>query len=249
VFFLWQHPLEVARKFFTGFQQFWEAGPGVAHPVIGFLFLAALVIETEDPWMEELRAVVAGSLALGVLGSCLFRPEPTLLLAWAPLLAILGATFLTEQLESRFKGISPTGRWKRRVVCLGTVGLIGFPLFYFLAVSRPGPEPQTAATFGTLQQLLPPAATVMTNRPGPVAWYGNRRAVWLCQRQEDWEILERTVGPVEATYILPGLTQMPPDPQREWWVGLALPRGVYQGLVLAPEQPPRGVLRVRRKDE
>jgi 4-amino-4-deoxy-L-arabinose transferase-like glycosyltransferase len=277
VFFIAQHPGEIVRKILIGLTQFGETTLNLVHPVVGFLFLAALLVEKEDSRVRGLLAVVGGSLVLGVAGSCLLRPEPALLLAWEPLLIIAGTACLVHWISERVEGISFQGltitlpgsrlsgegksrerrvslgrltvssRWSQTLAYLLVMGLVGFPLFFFLVVSRPGPDPRMREQIETLRLLVPEGATVMTDQPALVAWYADRRAVWLCQREEDWLGLERTVGPVDATYLTPGIAQMAPAEQGDWWFWLTSPRGVYQGLAPAERRPPTGVLKVRRK--
>jgi hypothetical protein len=266
VFFLFQHPLEVARKVLTGLNQFWEATPGVVNPVIGFLFLASLFHGTNRFPVSGLRGLVAGSLILGVVGSCLLRPEPALLLAWSPLFAIFGAGYLSEQIALRFSsgvwdsddedfsaedtpsGRPPANRWST-IAGLAALGLVAFPFFFFMVMSRPGPEPRVGPPVGTLQTLLPPATTVMTDQPAAVAWYADRRAVWLCQRLEDWAGLESLPRPVDAVYVTPALDRMAEDERGAWWFWLRSPQGAFRDFVPANSGAAPGVLRVRTPPE
>jgi hypothetical protein len=277
--FIVQHPMEIARKILSSLDLFRGATLGLVDPALGFLFLAALLSKTTNSRERRLRAVVAGSLALYMAGSCLFRAEPGLLLAWEPWLAILGTVYLREWVPQRIGSLSfggqtltlprfrlfrrKTGRqyrlalrrltiptsWTRAAAYLAVVGLAAFPLFFFVAVSRPGPNPRLREQIEPLRALLPAEATVMTDQPALVAWYAHRRAVWLCQREEDWVSLERNVGPVDAAYVTPAMTQMAPPERGDWWFWLASPQGTVRGLVPATPGPPIGVLRVRRKDE
>jgi hypothetical protein len=277
--FIMQHPTEIARKILSSLDQFRGAALDLVDPVLGFLFLAALLSKTENSRERWLRAVVAGSLALYAAGSCLFRAEPGLLLAWEPWIAILGAAYLREWIPQGIGFLSFGGQtltlprfrlfrrkpgpryrlalrrlmipvsWTHAAAYLAVVGLVAFPLFLFVAVSRPGPNPRLREQIEPLRDLLPSEATVMTDQPALVAWYAHRRAVWLCQREEDWISLERSVGLVDAAYVTPMMAQMAPPERGDWWFWLASPQGTVRGLVPATPGPPLGVLRVRRMDE
>jgi hypothetical protein len=265
VFFISQHPLEILRKVLTNLTQFREAALDLVDPVIGLLFLMALLSQAESPGVAWLRAVVASSLGLFLAGSCLLQPDPLFLLAWEPLLAIIGAAHLSEWISERFPLIDlengdlqaggtfldqpKISQWGRAGAYLVVVGLVIYPLFFFLAISRPGPAPLARGQVEPLKVLLPPQATVMTDQPALVAWYADRRAVWLCQRAEDWAGMERNVGPVDATYLTPAINQIDPEEQSDWWFWLASPEGIYRGLAPAKKRPPVGMLRVRRRDE
>jgi hypothetical protein len=235
--------VEILRKVFFGLEQFWGAAPTLVNPVIGLLFLMAWLNETDSPRRRELFAVVTGSLGLGVVGSCLFRSEPGFLLAWEPLFAILGAAYVSARLGRRFEQVEAGSRiWKTGAYVI-VIALVSFPLGFLMLMSRSEPGDQERGEY--LSYLLPPEATVMTDQPAFVAWYADRRAVWLCQRKEDWEALERLGGPVDATYVTSAITRMAANEQGDWWVWLVSPRGPYRRLVSVPSLSSNAVLRVR----
>jgi hypothetical protein len=85
----------------------------------------------------------------------------------------------------------------------------------------------------------------MTDQPAAVAWYADRRAVWLYQREDDWDLLERAVGPVDAVYVTPEITRMAAEEPGDGWIWVASPRGIYRGLMPVYNAPLAGTLRVR----
>jgi hypothetical protein len=186
--------------------------------------------------------------------SCLFRPEPGLLLAWAPLLAVGAAAALTawtrRGLESGEWDRFP--RWRERLggtIHLGAVLLVGFPLFFFLLISRPGPDPQGELGAAPVQAQVAEEGVVMTDQPFLVAWYADRPAVWLLQQEEDWARLERTMGSVDALYLTAAWQQVPAPERGRWWYWLASPQGAYRGFAPVARPWPQGVLRLRARPE
>jgi hypothetical protein len=249
--FLVRHPVQMVRKGLSGFQQFWTAVPGLLNPVIGFLFLAALLKKTEEPPWRRLLGVVGVSLAGCGAGSCLFRPEPGLFLAWEPLLAIIAADHLGTWISERFRsrrskaGEVPVLRPWGFLAYAVAVGLVVFPLFFFVILERPEPPPPAPAMVASLPRLLSEQATILTDQPAWVAWYADRRAVWLFQHEEEWRRLELSVGPLDATYVTQGVAQIPAEERSDWWGWLAAPRGRYGQLIPVEPAPPQAVLRVR----
>jgi hypothetical protein len=250
-YFLVRHPVQIVRKGLFGFQQFWTAVPGLLNPVIGFLFLAALLGKTEYPLWRRLWGVVGVSLAGCGAGSCLFRPEPGLFLAWEPLLAIIAADYLGGWISERFglepseAGEVPVPRPWISLAYVAAVGLVAFPLFFFVTLERREPPPPAPGRVAPLPRLLSEQATILTDQPAWVAWYADRRAVWLFQHEEEWHRLELSVGPMDATYVTQGVAQIPAEERSGWWGWLAAPRGLYGPLIPVEPAPPQAVLRVR----
>jgi hypothetical protein len=88
----------------------------------------------------------------------------------------------------------------------------------------------------------------MTDQPAAVAWYTQRPAVLLCQREEELAQFERVVGPIDALVVTSAIGQLPAQERGDWWQWIAAPRGVYRGLAPAAQMPPNTLLRVRPKE-
>jgi hypothetical protein len=273
--FLAMHPLQIARKLVSGLGVFRAETFRVLDPVVVFLFAAGVIAAGVAGDRRRASGVVSASLILGVAGSCLLRPEPAVLLAWGPLLAILGAAQLDNWLQQRvkrvvFEGIKmpqskvairrhePHRRafgpraiaapWIRLAVYSLVVVLVVFPLIGFMTISRSSPGSQTKAWAGALAELVPRRTPVMTDQPAAVAWYTQRPAVLLCQREEELAQFERVVGPIDALVVTSAIGQLPAQERGDWWQWIAAPRGVYRGLAPAAQMPPNTLLRVRPKE-
>jgi len=254
-FFLVEHPFSVLRKVAGNLNLFRENALNTVDPVVGLLFLAALLSGQGSPRERALRWVVAISMGVSLFASCFLRPDPRLLLAWEPLLVILGVAHLGEWISDQIGDLSVgrwivDRRWTQGVVYLAVLGLVGFPLVSFMLFSPSPPPSNVPDQVAALKPLVPSQATVVTDQPAFVAWYAERRAVWLCLRTEDWEAMQRAVGPVEATYITPAVTQIPPEERGDIAFWLYAP-GRYGDLVPVPAEnsPPVGVLKVRTHGE
>lgn len=261
------HPGEVMVKWITGLAWFWRESLSVLNPVVAFLFLASLLGGAPSLLWRRLQATAAAGLVLTVAASCLFRPDPDLLLAWEPLLAIGAAAHLRSWIDRRMGKVAPvsltepapdprkarvltgfsllTQRWRRALAYLTAVGLAGFPLLYYFAVSRPLPDPRLPESMPSLQRRLPPNAAVMTDQPAFAAWRLDRPSVMLCRGEDDWDALENTCGPVDAAYVTPAVSRLEPRERSLWWFWVSSPRGTYRGLAPADPMPAGGTLRLR----
>jgi len=260
--FAFLHPLQMFRKISTGLLRIWQESLAYTDPVVAFLFVAALARgQGSRPW-KGWMAAVTGGMVLSTLASSVFRAEPELLLAWTPLLAIPAAAQLATWVARRVEEVSLRRYWSfrvlptlfqepaalrtllRRSAAAAVLAVIGFPLFHYLWVYRPEPSPLPDSSAFT--QSIPPQATVMTDQPALVAWRGERRAVWLCLEEKDWDQIEAGGGPITATYMTPAAAGMVPSVKAGWWWWISSPRGIYRDL--APVEAARlpGVLRLRK---
>jgi hypothetical protein len=275
--FPFQHPLQMAAKIATNFAQFRVGALSAIDPLVAFLFVASLVgISSTRRW-RHVVIIVATGLLLCILGGCVLKPDVVILVAWLPVVAIVSAHQLVGWLQRRlghvsFEGIRvslprskmavnrhepPTrfalGRfalsapWARLVVCLLAVAFTAYPLCYYIIRVRPDPTRRTSQTYRPLAFWLPPDAVVMTDQPAFVAWYSGHVAVLLCQREEEFNALEKALGPVDAVFVTQGLLQMTAAERGDWWSWVMAPRGVYDGLAPAERMPTGTMLRVRPK--
>jgi hypothetical protein len=262
--FIFLHPIQVANKAMSGLLRFWQESLQVVDPVVAFLFVAALLgARTAPHWRGWYLSVGAGA-ALCVVSSVLLRVEPEILLVWTPLLAIAASAhlvgWLTEVLDRTsirrlwrnpilhtvFRRSRQVRRGVRVLLSLAVFLVVGFPLFHYLWVFRVEPYgmSQDAAA---LRRQVPEQATVMTDQPAFVAWYGQRRSVWLCSDEAVWDAIMDFGGTIDATYVTPSVAGLLNAERGGWWWWITSPRGVYRDLVPADPMPQGGVLRVRGK--
>lgn len=259
--FVFAHPFQTLRKVLSGLFRFWNEALPVADPMVTFLFAAA-VLRSAGAWRGWLSSV-AGGILLSVGASCLYRPEPEILLAWTPILAIpaaaQAASWLTETLgqvslrrywsvrliPSLFRETRDFRALLRRAAALAVLAVVAFPLTHYLWIYRAEPP---AIEAGGLSQLIPAESAVITDQPAAVAWKAGRRAVWLCQDEKEWDLIERGGGRIDAAYLSPSAPALVPASKAGWWWWLASPRGIYRGLspVESPGIP--GVVRLRGRE-
>ena len=193
----------------------------------------------------------------------LLHPESELLLSWLPVLAIGAAGHLAHSLRTRVKpwrvarrenvlaaiGLSTLIRprpvkeniyvpetWIRAAVYATVLLLVAVPFGQWLVWSRPATDQQLLRAFEPLAEAVPANGTILTDQPALVTWYTNRRAMTLCQREDDLVNLEKRFGPVHAIYVTTPTTLLADAETGLWWPWVISARGIYHGL--APTRQP-----------
>lgn len=243
------HPADVARKLVFGFTQYQRAGLGLLAPVVVFLGVVALFGAPAKSSRRRLAGLALSSAVLVGLLSCLTRPDGRLLLAWAPLLGCVAAAQLVAWVQANVNSLSTAnGRFRLNALVLRSLTYLGIVVL----TAGPAVLQFTNTNFGrkldpaivtAINQRLPANGVVVTDVPAFVAWYLNRPALLLCQRESDLAGLEKQTGKIVGGYFSPALGQLPQPEQGDWWSWAASSRGVYRGLEVA-SSPLAGLLRV-----
>jgi tetratricopeptide (TPR) repeat protein len=273
--FVLTHPRQALHKVFVGFAEFRGAAFTVVDPLVAFLFVASLFSTTLGLRWRQLAGLVAAGIVLTILGGCLLRPEPALLVAWLPLVCVVAAAQLAHWIENNvshftFPGIEITfprskesarrhepprrrqlGRFSlpprvARVFAYAAVLLVvAYPLAAYIALAHPTPVGWIHTSFRPLAFWVPEDAAVMTDQPAMAAWYTDRPCVWLFQHEQELVKLERVLRPVHAVTVTSAVLQMPAEERGDWWSWIVAPRGVYRGMAPAERVPPNTMLRMR----
>src|SRR5579859_2005991 len=102
--FVFTHPREMFHKVFVGFAEMRGAIFGVVDPIVAFLFVVSLFSAAVSRRWRWLATLVTAGIALTILGGCLLRPDPALLVAWLPLVCLVAAVQLTYWIEDNVVG-------------------------------------------------------------------------------------------------------------------------------------------------
>lgn len=275
LWFVLTNPLEMKRKLLAGLVRGWSPSVAALGLVISLLFVATALSGGLARRIRGLLGVVLAGVALSLVAGALFWVEPEFVGCWAPLVSIVAAIGVREAVRARvgalvFAGIT-ADQIKRLVllrrrrpeaepamvaftipepimrgIALGIVILaVGLPLIGFLVVPLRDSEAQRVEALRPLRRLLPATATVATDQPHEVAWYGRCRALWLWRRESDLPVLEQSVGRVDALFLTPALRQLAPAEFSDWWGWVVSPRGNYQGFRPALPVARRALVRLR----
>ncbi|MDH7571191.1 MAG: hypothetical protein QHJ73_16565, partial [Armatimonadota bacterium] len=248
--FVFQHPLQTMRKLLRGLALLRETSLTTTEPLAGLLFLGALFSRKGVPMGWPFVRVLAGALVLHLVGVCLFQPNPAALLPWLPVIHLVAAVQFVQWAApaSRHWGLEYRplrSRLRKTAPYVGFGAVAVFPMVFLLFLSPRAADPMHRARFEPVRTLLPREAVVVSDEPALVAWYGERRAVWLPREVGDFDLLQQGAGKVDAAYISRQPTAARPRDKGDWWFWLAVPHGVYRDLVPVGLIPPEGVLRVR----
>ena len=267
------HPFQLLRKLVLGLAEIRAGIFTVVDPVVAFLFLTAVFAFRNSQRRRHLANIILGGFVLGVITISLLRVEPGFLLAWTPLLGVLGAAQLVgwvhqylgrapapeepkippagaKHKSSRRSALGRLGAalpWSRVGAYALVIGAVVFPLAFYFLVARPPAGPKARDEFRPVAARLPDGAVVMTDQPAPLAWYTDHLSVLLVQHEQELDSYERVLGAVDAFLVTPAITQLTTQERGDWWSWIAASRGVYHGLTPAERMPPNMLLRLRHE--
>jgi tetratricopeptide (TPR) repeat protein len=251
--FLLMHPWDLVRKLALGLSQYRAAGLGLLEPVTLLLGAVAMFGAPAKSSRRRLAWIATSSAVLTIFFSCLTRPDARVLLAWIPVLSCVAAAQLAAWVQANVGSFS-TANARLRLSTVGmqsltyaaVVAIVAFPVVMQLGRSYPPGKPDTIAIATAINKRLPTDGVVLTDAPALVAWWLNRPALLLNQREADLEGLEKQAGPVAGIYLSPAVGDIPTPQQGDYWHWVLSPRGVYRGLAMAPDSPLPGLLRLSR---
>ena len=255
--FVLSHPFEMLAKWASSFGRFFLGAGAILGPTAVFLFLLSFCSDRDSRRWRWLMAAAAGSIALASVMSGLLRPDPALLVAWTPLVAIVAAACLCRWLEDtgyhfvkrRFSSpMGPPDVGRGSIAVAGSalvVAISALPLVWFLVKGSSRPASVMHDLLAGMRRSVPGNAVVATDQPTIVSWYGARRAVWLCRDAREWDALARAGGTVAASYVSENLQRQAAAGDDASWEWLASPHGVYQLLGPARPVPVGSLLRLR----
>ncbi len=273
VLYALRHPHEMVNKIFISSARFIQGAPGMLHPVVALLALSALPGLFRNPRQRGLAMLIVTGLILNVGVSCLFQPDPQLLVIWSPLLAILAAVriqdWITQKVgplswhwlvfksapvkqkkadvnTSRLTKIFQSRTLGRTATYLLLVAVTVPPLLGFLKRSGGTMESNPKKQFEFLRSQVTNNAVIWTDQPAFVAWYAERSALWLPQSETDLDRVEAKTGHPAAIYIVSPVSR--DGTAGDWWSWVSTSSGIFRGLAPVPGSPGSGVLRLRPKD-
>ncbi len=192
--------------------------PGLGGSWVPALFLAGFLVRFVDPSRSRVRLLLLGTMGLFGLVQLLARTDlsrdaagltsENLIVTLAPLAMVFGAAMfclLLDQASWRFEGA--------RGVMTGGFVIVAFaPLALVLLQPRQDPRalpiyhPPLLRQFGV---WMGPQEVTMSDVPWAVAWYGDRKSVWLPRKlqekadREDFYAVHQFRHSVAALYLSP----------------------------------------------
>ena len=244
------HPQELVHKLLHGVARYRLLGVAVLEPIVVFLFAVACFGKRTAGLRRQLAWITFGSAALIVLASCVWQPEPRLLLGWFPLIAAVGAAQLESWTRSNIGTVSLSS-WRhlqpeiaQMWVRIGVVSIVMLEFLIQLVSAKTYDGVWSKGTAAAIVKQIPEGGVVLTDQPAEVAWRLQRPALWLCEKEEDLDRFQIVTGPIKGVYVSPAVATLFQQESSDWWVWIISPRGVYRGLVPVANSPLPGVLRL-----
>jgi hypothetical protein len=190
--------------------------PGIGGSWVAAFFVVGLLFRFSSPGRNIMRVFVLAVAALMILvqavaGDSGQSPEavmgrPDYLAVVGPLILVFGAAFfssLLEHVDWAIEGIRPLVLGMFTLLALAPIALVLLP---------PRPNPRTYPPYypPMLQSItawIEPQEILMSDVPWAVAWYGDRRAVWLPRfatepgGREDFAAVHERRHPVAGLYL------------------------------------------------
>lgn len=218
-----EHPGMILVKFERNAVQDYSALPMLGNPYITALFLFGVLFATIRRRLAALHwSLLAGTvLTAGIMS--FYVQSGSLLIAFAPMVAILGLVNFTDTLRTAtwpatndeedgsafalrsrmwFQTIQAAGPDKLIVISLVALTLIvSFPMTDYLFV-KPAAKASPAVD-GVRELRDRPYRLIMSDTPSVVAWYSGKRALLLPSDRWDLAEVERAGAKPDAIYLSP----------------------------------------------
>lgn len=205
---------EMGRKLTTNLRGMVEKDvPGMGSSWAIAFFLPGLLLPFMNPSIGRLRWFLLMAVPVALLihaGSRTFRvtenPDingDALLIVVVPMILVFGAGFFMVLLDQIILPFRPL----RYVIQGGAVCLFSLALMFHLMPPRTNPvayPPYFPPLFGQIGKWMHPEEMVMSDVPWAVAWYGDRRAMWLTlDSSEDFYFVNDALKTVGIVYLTP----------------------------------------------
>ncbi len=174
-------------------------------------FLVGLLMSFRNPTLSRLRFFLIAGLALMLVVQGLGRTRLTaespdinsenLLVLFAPLILIYGAGLVINLVDQMESPIIPV-----RNLIMAAIGLVAcLPIIFTLLPPRSYPVIYPPYYPPLIQQLgghFKPNELIMSDMPWAMAWYGNRKSVWLTlDYKDDFFAINDKLKPINGLYV------------------------------------------------
>lgn len=205
-------------KLVDGLAAAWRDLPGLGGTWIGALFLAGLLVRFSDPGRSRVRWLALAGLFILAIVQALTRTHlsdnaagltsENLTPALLPIVAVFGAALAVMLLDQ----LAWSENLARTLAVAGLAAVVALPLFLGLLLpvrsrlSHPPYYPPYTKEFGA---WMKPDEVAMSDIPWAVAWYGDRKCVWLPRwvseegTDEDFYAVYDLRSPIAGLYLSP----------------------------------------------
>lgn len=220
--------------------------PEVWLQIAGMVPAALLLISFlggSTPGIRALRGMAGGMLLSSIFFFSVLAVGAGYFFMFLPVFLMLGVAGLDRVLDSwlpvaragsRKRSREPSQRWSRPLVIALVLGLSALPLINLRLRSPARPPAVVPPGLAHLQEQSQPDDIILTDAPWLVAWYGERAAVWLPQREEDLDAMLEQGARFDWIYLF--LTRsIQPAEAGDWWSDI-IQEGGWRDFKLVKER-------------
>jgi hypothetical protein len=238
------HPMQMLKKFNEGLRSAYSGFPQLLNPYVLTLFLLSLFVAPIRNRLGLIQWCLVTAIFLMTAGLALYTNVLRLLLAFAPLIAILATAaftnYLNDYTRKRFTSdLLTVSRWFRSLALIGWVLVLAYPMGDYLFATRPARQ---AAMVATVQDVASKGNFILTDIPWHVAWYGNKPSVLLPQSLVQLEAMQKAGVRPDTIYLSPNLINMPQTENLKEWQQLLFGGKEFSGFVRSEDWRKAGAL-------
>ena len=212
-------PREVLMKARTGTMVVYADALLAAGPYVGAFFIAAILVVIGTRGFEVARYVFYATYLLVIAALLILFPAPRLTAPIASVATLIGVAFFTKLLSAIAEGAPEKRRNRIMLTGLVVLGILqAIPTIQRLSAGRPASAVRTDQVRMAARQVASLIdGPVVTDVPWPVAWFGEKQAIWLPTTLDDLHKIEDRVGPVKWLLLTPFVRRTQDTERTQTW--------------------------------
>lgn len=194
--FIITHIPQLAIKAVDGLIALYSQWPVLVGLYVLPFFVLSLFIKPRDGSVVATRRLLLACAVIWTLGVALGDQLPSHLVGLVPIMTVFAAGYMLHVIN---RAVASPGRRAALIVAI----VIGAALPTGSALIRSATPTQTGtpAQFAEMDSYIPKNATLVSDCPWAVAWYGRRTAVWLPLTPRQLNQMDGKLGRVNAVFI------------------------------------------------
>ncbi|MBC7289364.1 MAG: hypothetical protein H5T86_15250, partial [Armatimonadetes bacterium] len=198
-------PREVIAKARTGLMTIYGDPVTAPGPYVGALFIAGILATLGKRAFELGRLVFYATYILVVIALLILFPAPRLTAPICSVATLFGVAFFVKLAEDMTRGLPERKRNGAVIGGLVVLGIIhSLPVLQQLSAGRPAAAVRTETVKMAARQVASLIdSPIVTDVPWPIAWFGEKPAIWLPVSFDDLDKIEDAIGPVKWMLLTP----------------------------------------------
>ena len=205
---------QVFKKWLIGLQAMYEQIPSLAGGWLMPLFLAGFLHLFRRRGADSLRAIALLMMGAVLVASVLLQPNIEVLVPFVPFITIMAVAFAVHLLNSL--GMTRT---VSTLAAAAVVAVLAVPTVLKIAAPLPTIRDVGASHLMAIKRGTPENTVVVSDVPWAVAWYANRKSVWLPNNERDFAAVDKK-SRIDAIYLSSMLLRYPANEMVTGWQSL-----------------------------